>query len=84
MFEFFLFIFSFCFSFFLSFFLSFFKKELYIYIYWQHFFVDTNFIKYNRYFMSTYFLLDPFEFPYYFHRIRGGIDLCIIHSCMYP
>ena len=22
--------------------------------------------------MSTYFLLDPFEFPYYFYRIRGG------------
>ena len=21
--------------------------------------------------MSTYFLLDPFEFPYYFYRIRG-------------
>ena len=33
--------------------------------------------------MSTYFLLDPFEFPYYFYRIRGGIDLCIVHSCMY-
>ena len=22
--------------------------------------------------MSTYFLLDPFEFPYYFYHIRGG------------
>ena len=22
--------------------------------------------------MSTYFLLDPFEFPYYFYRIGGG------------
>ena len=22
--------------------------------------------------MSAYFLLDPFEFPYYFYRIRGG------------
>ena len=22
--------------------------------------------------MSIYFLLDPFEFPYYFYRIRGG------------
>ena len=30
----------------------------------------TNFIKHNRYFMSTYFLLDPFEFPYYFYGIR--------------
>ena len=33
--------------------------------------------------MSTYFLLDPFEFPYYFYRIRGeliyvlSIVLCI-------
>ena len=43
---------------------------IYIYIYRQHFFVNTNFIKHNRYFMSTYFLLDPFEFPYYFYRIR--------------
>ena len=35
--------------------------------------------------MPTYFLLDPFEFPYYFYRIQGvGIDLCIVHSCMYP
>ena len=33
----------------------------------------TNFIKHNRYFMSTYFLLDPFEFPYYFNRIRGEL-----------
>ena len=45
---------------------------IYIYIYWQHFFVKTNFIKHNRHFMSTYFLLDPFEFPYYFYLIRGG------------
>ena len=27
----------------------------------------------NRHFMSTYFLLDPFEFPYYFYRIRGEL-----------
>ena len=31
---------------------------IYIYIYWQHFFVNTNFIKHNRHFLSTYFLLD--------------------------
>ena len=23
--------------------------------------------------MSTYFLLDPFEFPYYFYRILGEL-----------
>ena len=39
----------------------------------QHFFVNANFIKHNRHFMSTYFLLDPFEFPYYFYRIRGEL-----------
>ncbi len=60
------------------------NKRFKICIFWQHFFVDTNFIKHNRHFMFTYFLLDPFEFPYYFYRIRGGIDLCIVHSCMYP
>ena len=38
---------------------------IYIYIY-----IYANFIKHNRHFMSTYFLLDPFEFPYYFYRIR--------------
>ena len=53
-------------------------------IFWLHFFVNTNFIKHNRHFMSTYFLLDPFEFPYYFYRIRGEIGLCIVHSFMYP
>ena len=46
---------------------------IYIYIFWQHFFVDTHFIKHNRHFMSTYFLLDPFEFLYYFYRIRGEL-----------
>ena len=39
----------------------------------QHFFVNANFIKHNRHFMPTYFLLDPFEFPYYFYRIRGEL-----------
>ena len=42
--------------------------HIYIYIY-----IYTNFIKHNRHFMSTYFLLDPFEFPYYFYRIRGEL-----------
>ena len=39
-------------------------------MFWQHFFVNTNFIKYNRHFLSTYFLLDPFVYPYCFYRIR--------------
>ena len=46
---------------------------IYICIFRQHFFVNANFIKHNRYFMSTYFLLDPFEFLYYFYRIRGEL-----------
>ena len=46
------------------------SQYIYIYIYRQHFFVNANFIKHNRHFMPTYFLLDPFEFPYYFYRIR--------------
>ena len=40
----------------------------YIYIY-----IYANFIKHNRHFMSTYFLLDPFEFPYYFYCILGEL-----------
>ena len=39
-------------------------------IFRQHFFVNANFIKQNRHFMPTYFLLDLFEFPYYFYHIR--------------
>ena len=57
-----------------------FSGKLYIYIYIfeicifrQLFFVNANFIKHNRHFMSTYFLLDPFEFPYYFYRIWGEL-----------
>ena len=54
------------------------KKNKYMHIsriciFRQHFFVNTNSIKHNRHFMSTYFLLDPFEFPYYFYRIRGEL-----------
>ena len=47
--------------------------HIYIYIFRQHFFVNANFIKHNRHFMPTYSLLDPFEFPYYFYRIRGEL-----------
>ena len=42
---------------------------IYICIFRQHFLVNANFIKHNRHFMFTYFLLDPFEFPYYFYCI---------------
>ena len=48
--------------------------EFKICIFRQHFFVNTNFIKHNRYFLSTYFLLDPFEFPYYFYRAESTRD----------
>ena len=43
---------------------------MYVCIFWQQFFVNINFIKYNRHFLSTYFFLDPFVFPYCFYRIR--------------
>ena len=41
------------------------QARIYIYIY-----IYTNFIKYNRHFLSTYFLLDLFVLPYCFYRIR--------------
>ena len=63
------------------------KSPVYMYIYIcifrQHFFVNTNFIKHNRHFLSTYFLLDPFVIPYCFYRIRreliyvASIVVCI-------
>ena len=39
--------------------------------------------------MSTYFLLAPFEFPYYFYRIRGQLIYVLsivacIHSASCP
>ena len=39
-------------------------------IFWQHFFVNTNFVEHNRHFLSTYFFLDPFVLSYCFYRIR--------------
>ena len=42
--------------------------RVYIYIY-----IYANFIEHNRHFMPTYSVLDPFEFPYYFYRIRGEL-----------
>ena len=38
---------------------------IYIYIYWQHFFINTNFVKHNRHFLFAYFLVDPFILLYY-------------------
>ena len=65
------------------------NKFIYIYIciFRQHFFVNANFIKHNRHFMSTYFLLDPFEFPYYFYCILGELiymQLWTIHKSIPP
>ena len=45
-------------------------SEIYIYIY---IYIHANIIEHNRHFMPTYSLLDPFEFPYYFYRIRGEL-----------
>ena len=42
---------------------------IYTYIYWQHFFINTNFVEHNRLFLSTYFLDDPFILQYWFFSI---------------
>ena len=55
---------------------------IYICIFRQHFFVNANFIKHNRHFMSTYFLLDPFEFPYYFYCIPSTRKYVDIKLCL--
>ena len=46
------------------------SQNWYIYIYWQNFFINTNFVEHNRHFLSTYFLVDPFILPYWFYHIR--------------
>ena len=56
---------------------------MYVCIFRQHFFVNANFLKHNRHFMPTYSLLDPFEFRITF-IVFGGIDIGIVHNCMYP
>ena len=49
---------------------------MYVCIFWQHFFINTNLVELNRHFLSTYFLLDPFVLPYCFYRIwRELIDV---------
>ena len=30
----------------------------------QHFFINTYLIEYDRHFLSTYFIVNPFELPY--------------------
>ena len=37
---------------------------IYIYIYWQHFFIDIYSIEHNRHFLSTYFFVNSFELLY--------------------
>ena len=42
----------------------------------HHFFININFVEHNRYFLFTYFLVDPFILPYCFYHIRRElIDL---------
>ena len=39
---------------------------IYMYVYFGSiFFFNTNFVEYNRHFLSTYFLVDPFILPYW-------------------
>ena len=54
---------------------------VYIYIY-IYIYIYANFIKHNRHFMSTYFLLDPFEFPYYFYCILGELIYVLSIVCI--
>ena len=39
-------------------------------VFWLHFFINTNIVERNRYFLSIYFLVDPFILPYWFYSIR--------------
>ena len=57
--------------------LKYFAFVLYIYIY---IYIYANFIKHNRHFMSTYFLLDPFEFPYYFYPIECKCSIYTLYN----
>ena len=52
---------------------------VYVSIFRQHFFVNANFIKHNRQFMSTYFLRSSVRIPVLLLSYLGGIDLYIVH-----
>ena len=43
--------------------------EPYLYIFWQHFFIDTYLIEHNRHFLSTYFFVNHFELSYWSYDI---------------
>ena len=54
---------------------------IYIYIY-IYIYTHTNFVEYNRHFLSTYFLVDPFILLYWFYIIRReliGISSIIVY-----
>ena len=64
---------------------TYFSKQytyIYICIFWQHFFINTNFIEHNRHFLSTFFLLGPFILPYCFYRIQQ--ELIYVFSIYIP
>ena len=43
--------------------------------------INTNFVEHKRHFLSTYFLVDPFLWPYWFYSIRRElIDISFIIS----
>ena len=45
-------------------------RQLYLYIYWQHFFKDTYLIVHKRHFFVYIFFVNPFELPYRYYDIR--------------
>ena len=57
---------------------------IYIYIYMQHFFVDTNFIKHKTFYVDIFSSGSVWIPVLLLSYSGGGIDLCIVHSCMYP
>ena len=46
------------------------QEYVYIYIYWQHFSINTYFIEHNKHFLSTYFFVNPYKLPYWSYDIR--------------
>ena len=55
--------------------------EFKICIFWQHFFVNTNLIKHKTFYVYI-FSSGSIRIPVLLLSYSGGIDLCIVHSCM--
>ena len=50
----------------------------------EYTYIYTNFVEHNRHFLSTFFSSGSVPYAVLLLSYSVGIDLCIVHSCIYP